>query len=148
MARPKSKVTLDNAFSISRYFERIFKEHVQISSFADFDSRFEASRDFEALPSQHILFQKDALESEQLAYVQALQAWIDKYILQADWHRCLTTLRQHKFTIKARIKTLKLRADVYYDLQFYANKLGISMETAIRKVIDTMIASENDAKTG
>lgn len=57
-----------------------------------------------------------------------LQAWIDTYIPQPIWNRCLTALRQRRFDKAKEARTLKLSRENYRLVKAYAQALNLTVE--------------------
>ncbi len=69
--------------------------------------------------------------------IPELQQWVDKYIDQHVWQRCLTAIRQNKYRRQSPTHpvNIRLHGDTYMRLKFYAGELGISLSDAVELLL-------------
>lgn len=135
MARPKKGVTPANINKVDNYFLRAFKyDRLHRDSwFASHDALYEAKESYKKLPA--ISSKSSEAKKTTLANrCVALQQWIDTYIPNEKWQRCLLTLRQEKSRKKLKLRQLNLGADIYSKVKVLAEKKGITMGEAIQKL--------------
>ncbi len=69
----------------------------------------------------------------------SLQEWIDAYVSQSKWQRCLATLRQIRSNHRNEVKSVKLSKETYALLKSYADCLQLSIPQAIHVAVEPLL---------
>ena len=126
MARTRQKITEDNFFKIWLYIRRAYTEDRLLKS-ENSEKRVDAKMGFDAL--------FDMEQQDKDSAHTALQVWVATYLSSEAWGRCLNTIKQARFRQSKKLKTLKLPADVYYTLAYYAEKQNLTLSEAVANCI-------------
>ena len=129
----RKKLPIDEIVSTHRafivdYFDRAIRNQ-KILVFEDL--AYEAKEEFK----------KISLSANKNEVVVLMCSWIEKYIPLEIWERCKTAIRQHKLmTInkkKYEYKTFRIPKDLFFDIQFYAKRIGLKKFAAMKQAIET-----------
>lgn len=135
MARPKKGVTPKNLLYVEDYFSRAFQAD-RLSGqgwFKSWNAYYDAKETYKKIPHYHWTAKDTKTVAKRCA---ALQKWIDQYIPNSKWQRCLLTIRQAKSRKKLKLRQLNLRSDVYLTVKILADKKGITMGEIIKKLTE------------
>lgn len=151
MARPKRALTPDEAENARRYFTDMLKRTriydggaalVAVKGVGTRDVYQNAKEALAALPSieryRYDPLEKDAVarpDHERLAACQAFKAWLDEYITDAGWNKCLSNLRQGRFKRAHKRVALKLSMDVWVGLRNWAGKQSLTLDAAVIELV-------------
>lgn len=126
MPQKRSKITKDKASSVWLYFQRALKKDYLI--FGD---------DIALAQKAGIAFAKITSSKKQMP---ELQQWVDKYIEQNVWQRCLTSIRQNKYRRQSPYHpvNIRLHGDTYMRLRFYAGESGLNLSEAVDQLLQTV----------
>lgn len=133
MSRVRVEISNSNAMDVYQYFanalheKRIFKEKPEILA--------EAQQAFLQITSTHEINNNRQLE----IFKSSLQEWVDTYVPQNKWQRCLATLRQIRSNHRHEVKSVKLAKETYTLVKTYAELLQISLPQAIHKAIESLL---------
>ncbi len=112
--RPQSKITKDNYRDIYFYFNRAVLEY-----------RSDVIRDDEHHDADEKLTELSPVFKEMTKEkIQKFQEWIDTYVLQDAWQKCLQAIRQKRYSRRRDKKTLHVSGAVYKQLKECARKMG------------------------
>ena len=127
MARPRVEINEGNVTVIYQYFEkalhekRIFKDNAQKS--------IKAKQAFLEVTSTH------EKKAKTLAFRKILQMWVDEYVPQKKWERCLATLRQVRANHRYAVKSVKIPKDTYALLKDCADQLQLNLSQTIHSAL-------------
>ena len=142
MARKKlsiSDVVSNHAVFVGEYFDREIKTEIVLKYD---DCSYEAKEEFRKL----------SLYANNNESIEALSSWIEKYIPVEKWECCKIAIRQHKLmTVKKKryeYKTFRVPRALAYEIELYAEKVGLKKFAAIKKAIEiaTKVLYANDNK--
>lgn len=131
MSRAKVLINDGNVREIYQYFakalheKRIFKHDTQTLT--------KARQAFLTVASAY------DKKAESLEFKEILQEWIDTYVPQSKWQRCLATLRQLRSNQRHEVKSVKLNKETYMILKSYAEYLDLSLPQAIHQAIAPLL---------
>jgi macrodomain Ter protein organizer (MatP/YcbG family) len=142
MARKKislEEVVLNHYWFIKDYFDRAIKNQ-KILVYED--NAYDAKDEFNKLPLY-------ANENKPEA-VAPLSNWIEKYISAEKWGRCKTAIRQNALMQRQKYeyKTFRIPRSLSWDINNYAERVGLTKFAAMQKAIDiaTKLLDANENK--
>ena len=131
MTRPKIKLNDQKAPSIYQYFSKALYEKRILKE--DKISLNVAQESFEKIP----------LEPDDQFKI-ALKNWLDRFVSKKNWQRCLATLRQIQANKRNEIKSIKISKETYDLVKNYADTLGLSIDKALKKAMDSQVLETKD----
>lgn len=123
MATLRKQISNDHVWFIINYFYRAIKE-----------GQLEVLKDIEEIKASQAL--KKLMEEQDKDRLPALvQSWVEKYISQAHWRKCLGVIRQLKYRNHRKSKMLTVDGKAYHKLRRYAKKAHLSFSEAIEELL-------------
>ena len=133
MARPKKKLTSDNAFWALLYFQEAMKKsRLNISQQ---ENAWEASQTLEEIVKTYLHAPLPEKENQEQPLVGLLQAWIDRSITATEWGRFLTLQRQKNFKQSKKHRVVSLDQATYLEAYAYSKELDVTLKEAVRRAL-------------